>query len=176
MRHTLSRLALLITVAASAPPDPAASPQIDAAYGPLPVFELHSGFWMTLHHTLSQQARQQREKQSGRPNAAPSSRLSDAEQRIWDAAVAYYAANFANKDLLFSTELILLKNQLGDFEDCVELSGAKKKTCDAGVPPKITQLLDSAAPAYRDHCCPEHYRPKRKWLAEVPHRVPSQCV
>src|SRR5258708_5975488 len=150
MRHALSRLALLITVAAFAPPDAAASPQIDSAYGPLPVFELHSGFWMNLHHTLYQQARQQREKQSGRPNATPSSRLSDAEQREWDAAVAYYAANFANKDLLFSTELILLKNQLGDFEDCVELSGAKKKTCDAGLPAKITQVLDSAAPAYRD--------------------------
>src|SRR5258708_17836150 len=174
MRHALSRLALLITVAAFAPPDAAASPQIDSAYGPLPVFELHSGFWMNLHHTLYQQARQQREKQSGRPNAAPSSRLSDAEQRIWDAAVAYYAANFANKDLLFSTELILLKNQLGDFEDCVELSGAQKKTCDAGLPPKITQVLDSAAPAYRDHWWPEHDRANRKWIAGVAALVRSR--
>jgi hypothetical protein len=174
MRHALSRLALLITVAAFAPPDPAACPQIDSTYGPLPVFELHSGFWMNLHHTLYQQARQQREKQSGRPDAALSSRLSDAEQREWNAAVAYYAANFANKDLLFSTELILLKNQLGDFEDCDELSGAKKKTCDAGLPAKITQVLDSAAPAYRNHWWPEHDRANRKWIAGVAPLVRSR--
>src|SRR5258708_26003314 len=174
MGHALTRLALLITVAVFAPPVPAACPQIDSTYGPLPVFELHSGFWMNLHHTLYQQARQQREKQSGRPNAAPSSRLSDAEQREWDAAVAYYAANFANKDLLFSTELILLKNQLGDFEDCVELSGAKKKTCDAGLPTKITQVLDSAAPPYRDHWWPEHDRANRKWIAGVAPLVRSR--
>jgi hypothetical protein len=174
MRQALSRLALLITVTAFAPPDLAACPQIDSAYGPLPVFELHSGFWMNLHHTLYQQARQQREKQNGRQNAAPSSRLSDAEQREWDAAVAYYAANFANKDLLFSTELILLKNQLGDFEDCDELSGAQKKTCDAGLPAKITQVLDSAAPAYRNHWWPEHDRANRKWIAGVAPLVRSR--
>jgi len=46
----------------------------------------------------------------------------------------YYAANYANKDLLFNTELLLLKNQLGDFETCDELSGAKKKSCDADCP------------------------------------------
>jgi len=136
-------------------------------FGPLPVFELHSGFWMNLHHTLYQQARQQRDKQSGVPKAIPASRLSDAEQRVWDAAVAYYAVNYSGKDLLFSTELILLKNQLGDFEDCDELSGAGKKTCDAGLPPKITQVLDSAAPVYRSHWWPEHDRANRKWIAAV---------
>jgi len=35
-----------------------------------------------------------------------------AEQHIWDDAVAYYVANYAAKDLLFSTELIQLKDQL----------------------------------------------------------------
>jgi hypothetical protein len=174
MRYALARLALLITVAMFAPAVPAASPQIDSAYGPLPVFELHSGFWINLHHTLYQQARQQRDEQNGRPSAAPSSRLSDAERRIWDAAVAYYAANFANKDLLFSTELILLKNQLEDFQDCDELSGVQKKTCDAGLPAKITQVLDSAAPVYRTYWWTEHDRANRKWIAGVAPLVRSR--
>jgi len=64
------------------------------------------------------------------PDAKPA--LTSAEQRIWDDAVAYYVANYAAKDLLFSTELIQLKDQLGDFEDCDELSGRKRKFCDAG--------------------------------------------
>src|SRR5260370_41668363 len=111
--RSLARACLgFLLVAAPFPHSLSARPQADPFYGPLPVFELHSGFWMNLHHTLYQQARQQREKQSGRPNATPSSRLSDAEQREWDAAVAYYAAKFAKKDLLFSKKLILLKNQV----------------------------------------------------------------
>jgi len=38
----------------------AAAGQIDSVYGPLPVFELHSGFWINLHHRLYQEARVQR--------------------------------------------------------------------------------------------------------------------
>jgi hypothetical protein len=168
MRHFLPSLGLSLLMAALLSPlVKGADRQIDSSFGPLPVFELHSGFWMNLHHTLYQQARQSREKQSSRPNATAVSGLSNAEQRDWDAAVAYYAANFANKDLLFSTEMILLKNQLGDFEDCDELSGAKKKTCDAGLPPKITQVLDSAASVYRAHWWPENDRANRKWIAGV---------
>jgi hypothetical protein len=168
MRPSFSRpFLLLLTVAMLAPLALAAEPQRDSSYEPLPVFELHSGFWMNLHHTLYQQARQRRDKQGGTSKAVPASRLSDAEQRTWDAAVAYYVANYSGKDLLFSTEMILLKNQLGDFEDCDELSGASKKTCDAGLPPKITQVLDSAAPVYRAHWWPEHDRANRKWIAVV---------
>jgi hypothetical protein len=168
MRRSFSRsFLLLLTVAMLAHLALAAELQRDSSYEPLPVFELHSGFWMNLHHTLYQQARQRRDKQGGTSKAVPASRLSDAEQRTWDAAVAYYVANYSGKDLLFSTEMILLKNQLGDFEDCDELSGASKKTCDAGLPPKITQVLDSAAPVYRAHWWPEHDRANRKWIAVV---------
>jgi len=168
MRPSFSRpLLLLLTVAMLAPLALAAELQSDSSYELLPVFELHSGFWMNLHHTLYQQARQRRDKQGVTSKVVPASRLSDSEQRAWDAAVSYYVANYSGKDLLFSTEMILLKNQLGDFEDCDELSGASKKTCDAGLPPKITQVLDSAAPIYRAHWWREHDRANRKWIAAV---------
>ena len=31
--------------------------EIDSVYGPLPVFEFHSGFWVNLHHFLYHEAR-----------------------------------------------------------------------------------------------------------------------
>src|ERR1700756_2238647 len=91
----------------------AAHPQIEAVYGPLPVFELHSGFWINLHHTLYHEAKlrtsaaqpDKNTKTAGPSlNTTPEARpaLTAAEQHIWDDAVAYYAANYAAKDLLFS--------------------------------------------------------------------------
>src|SRR5438093_12166626 len=126
--------------------------QSNYTYGPLPVFELHSGFWINLHHTLYHEAKlrtvapsDQSASSSGPTlNTARDAKpaLASAEQHIWDDAVAYYVANYASKDLLFSTELIQLKDQLGDFEDCDELSGRKRKFCDAGLPAKLTQVLE----------------------------------
>jgi hypothetical protein len=182
VRYTL----LMLTLSLLAPVR-AAGGQSNFTYGPLPVFELHSGFWINLHHTLYHQARlrsaaappEKSPKTSGpvlqtAPDAKPA--LTAAEQRIWDDAVDYYAANYAAKDLLFSTELIQLKDQLGDFEDCDELSGRKRKFCDAGLPVKLTQVLEAAAPVYRAHLWPEHDRANRRWIMRVAPLVREQGV
>src|SRR5882762_10534156 len=147
-RRPPARFFLLLALSVPASIGAAAQAQNNFTYAPLPVFELHSGFWINLHHTLYHEAKL---RTAGSPdkggktsgptlNTAPSAKpsLSPADQRIWDDAVAYYAANYAAKDLLFSTELMQLKDQLGDFEDCDELSGRKRKFCDAGLPPKLT--------------------------------------
>jgi hypothetical protein len=84
--------------------------------------------------------------------------------------------NYADKDLLFTTELIQLKDQLGDFEDCDELSGRKRKFCDAGLPPNLTQVLEAAAPLYRAHLWPEHDQANRKWILQVAPLVREQGV
>lgn len=132
---------------------------------PLPVFEFHSGFWVNLHHVLYREARA---SGSPSPNAASAiSGLSPSEQRAWNAAVSIYASEYANKDLLFSLEMILIKNQLEDFETCQDLAGIQKKTCDAGLPAKLTQALDSAAPIYRAHLWPQQDRLNRRWIAAV---------
>ncbi len=73
-------------------------------------------------------------------------------------------------------ELALLKNQLGDFETCDELSGAKKRTCDAGLPGKLTQILDGAAPVYRAHHWPADDRANRAWIKRVDPLVREQGV
>src|SRR5690348_3746419 len=154
----------------------------------LPVFELHSGFWINLHHTLYHEARQRtalssREASADKASApttktAPAAKvaLTAAEQKAWDEAVDYYASNYANKDLLFTTELIELKDQLGYFEDCDELSGRKRKFCDAGLPPRLTQILEAVAPVYRAHFWPEHDQANRRWILRVAPLVREQGV
>lgn len=159
-----------------------------SAYGPLPVFELHSGFWINLHHALYFEAKQRVTPSSPqqRGNPGPQSKLrtmkdsapalTPAETTAWNNAVAYYAANYANKDLLFNTDLMLLKNQLEDFEDCDDLSGARKKTCDAGLPGNVTPILDAAAPVYRAHLWADQDRANRRWIARVAPLVEEQGV
>jgi hypothetical protein len=178
---------LLFALSLLAPVRAAAQSQNNFGYGPLPVFELHSGFWINLHHTLYYQARLRSAAASSEKSAKNSvptlnstpdakANLTSAEQHIWDEAVAYYVANYAAKDLLFSTELIQLKDQLGDFEDCDELSGRKRKFCDAGLPAKLTQALEAAAPVYRAHLWPEHDRANRRWIMRVAPLVREQGV
>jgi hypothetical protein len=160
-------LLLLLGFVLSAPAPAVAQRQFDSPYGPLPVFELHSGFWINLHHTLYLQARQSRDGRGGPAGNSSPTRRTAAERQAWDAAVSYYTGNYADKDLLFNTELIALKNQLGDLENCDELSGTKQKGCDAGLPPQLTKVLEAAAPVYRAHEWPIHDRANREWIADV---------
>jgi hypothetical protein len=145
-----------------------AQDEIPAA--PLPVFEFHSGFWLNLHHTLYRIARSQRASSSSANSAANAtgiSNLSPAEQRVWSAALTFYTKTYADKDLTVSLEMILIKNQLGDFETCEDLAGFKKTNCDAGLPAKLTETLDAAAPVYRAHLWQDHDRANRRWIAAV---------
>jgi hypothetical protein len=160
---------LLIAFAVFEPACLAEPAQLDSQSAPLPVFELHSGFWINLHHTLYLQARQSRDDRTAPSGigAGIETHRTANERQAWDASMAYYQANYADKDLLFNTELMLLKNQLGEFEGCDELSGAKKKTCDAGLPPALTKILESAAVVYRAHEWPVHDRANRLWIAGV---------
>ena len=149
---------------------PQANAQEEPQAAPLPVFEFHSGFWLNLHHTLYRQARLQRSSTSGAnavTTTAGMNNLSPAEARAWNSALAFYAKAYADKDLTVSLEMILIKNQLGDFETCEDLAGTKKKTCDAGLPAQLTQTLESAAPVYRAHLWAEHDRSNRRWISAV---------
>jgi len=163
-----------------------ASAQVEPRFGPLPVFEFHSGFWVNLHHELYFEARDRLNKtpppaRSGstlqnkvRTMQDLASTLTPVEQAAWENAIKYYVVNYSDKDLLFNLDLILLKNQLGDFEDCDELSGVHKKTCDAGLPGNITQVLDAVAPIYRAHLWPDQDRANRRWVARVSPLVEEQ--
>jgi hypothetical protein len=181
LRRFLPALVMVSALAAAA----SGHPQSDSIFGPLPVFEFHSGFWLNLHHTLYQEAKERGAalSQSSSANSAPEvlqspstarPPLTSAELRIWKDAVNYYAAHYADHDLLFSNDLVILKDQLGDFEDCDELSGTKKKSCDAGLPPQLTHILESAGAVYRAHTWPAHDRANRRWIARVAPLVREQ--
>jgi hypothetical protein len=167
-----ARLILILSVLfgalfVAAPRCPA---QEEVPAAPLPVFEFHSGFWLNLHHTLYRQARLQRSSVAGAnavSTTAGVANLTPAEQRLWNSALAFYAKTYADKDLTVALEMILIKNQLGDFETCEDLAGLKRKTCDAGLPEALTQTLNSAAPVYRARLWPEHDRANRRWIAAV---------
>ncbi len=161
---------------------------MQSIYGPLPVFEFHSGFWVNLHHFLYHEARARLAAEEGRDTAGKSSApalkrtpglaatLSATERKPWDEAIAYYAANYADRDLLINIDLILLKNQLGDFEDCDELTGRKMARCDAGLPGKIGPILEAAAPVYRAHWWADQDRANRRWVTRVAPLVREQGV
>lgn len=157
--------------------------QLEPMYGPLPVFEFHSGFWVNLHHFLYHEARERlAAKNPGDSTAKTVSppmkqipvKLSPAEQKTWDDALAYYMANYAERDLLINIDLVLLKNQIEDFEDCDELTGRKKPSCDAGLPGKVGSILDSVAPIYRAHWWPDQDRSNRRWVMKVAPLVREQ--
>jgi hypothetical protein len=161
--------------------------EVDSFYGPLPVFEFHSGFWVNLHHFLYHEARARQATRDGH-NATKSNgptlkqtpgstvSLSPAEQKLWDEAVAYYMANLAIKDLQINIDLILLKDQLGDFEDCDELTGKKKPVCNAGLPGQDGAILESVSRIYRTHWWADQDRANRRWVVRVAPLVREQGV
>lgn len=165
-----------------------AAQEVESGFGPLPVFEFHSGFWVNLHHFLYHEARARSlaksAKESGSKASSPvlktspeaASPLTAVEQKAWDRAVAYYAAEYSQRDLTVNLDLVLLKNQLGDFEDCDELTGKKKRACDAGLPGGIGPILEAAAPVYRSHWWPGHDRANRRWVTRVAPLVREQGV
>jgi hypothetical protein len=162
--------------------------EVESIYGPLPVFEFHSGFWVNLHHFLYHEARARLAARDNRESAGKSAgpalkptpgstvSLSAADQKTWDDAVAYYVTNYAGTDLLINIDLVLLKNQLGDFEDCDEVTGRKKLRCDAGLPGKVGPILDAVAPIYRAHWWADQDRANRRWVARVAPLVREQGV
>jgi hypothetical protein len=181
--RTLLLLCLLLFLATAAPLTRAQ--EVESSLGPLPVFEFHSGFWVNLHQFLYYQARLRESTPEARAASGKSSgpvlkqaplTLAPDEQKTWEQAIAYYQRNYADKDPQVNLDLILLKNQLGDFEDCNELLGKKKRACDAGLPGNIGVILEAAAPIYRSHWWADQDRANRRWVARVAPLVREQGV
>src|ERR1700761_4559510 len=72
-----------------------------------PVFELHSGFWINLHHYLYYQALLRHPTPNTRDltfsDSADLAALTGNEKAIWQSAIEFYTNNIINKDLLFDT-------------------------------------------------------------------------
>jgi len=167
-------------LARAAPKYSAKAPAAQETYGtesPLPVFELHSGFWVNLHHFLYLQARLTKvnssSMDSARGEAAPSeppASLLDfpaADIKAWQDAVAFYSKDLAGRDLLLNGDMETINNQLSELEICADLEGKSSPNCNSGLRKDLIEVLESAAPVYRAHWWPEHDRANRAWIAQV---------
>jgi hypothetical protein len=171
---------LLLIFAASVAASPArqnTSVQGSNTETPLPVFEMHSGFWVNLHHFLYLQARLLKNDSSAsdtgrgvaQPDELPVSLIDfpEADIRAWQDAVAFYAKDLARRDLLLNSDMEIINNQLSVMEGCPDLEGKTTPLCKSGLRPDLVEALERAAPVYRAHWWAQQDRANRDWIAQV---------
>jgi hypothetical protein len=151
--------------------------QTSTSESPLPVFEMHSGFWVNLHHFLYLQARllkgNSSSTETGRgaaqPDEFPVSLIDfpEADIRAWQGAVAFYSKDLARRDLLLNGDMEIINNQLSAMEACPDLEGKTTPLCKSGLRQDLVDALELAAPVYRVHWWPQQDKANRDWIAQV---------
>ena len=133
----------------------------------LPVFEMHSGFWVNLHHFLYLQARLAMGKSTlptesvrgaAQPDELPVSLMDfpRAEIQAWQDAVAFYTKDLAGRDLLLNGDMEIINNQLSLLESCPDLEGKTTPLCKSGLRQDLVEaqwrvvqpILGNVAPVY----------------------------
>ena len=155
-------------------PETAQTPALESR---VPVFEMHSGFWVNLHHFLYLQARllkgspssNESDRGAASPDELPASLIDfpAAEIRAWRDAVSFYSKDLANRDLLLNGDMEIINNQLSAMEVCPDLEGRTEPDCKSGLRPDLVEALERAAPVYRTGWWPQHDRANREWIAAV---------
>jgi hypothetical protein len=155
----------------------ATTTQTSGTESPLPVFEMHSGFWVNLHHFLYLQARllkgNSSSTETGRgaaqPDELPVSLIDfpEADIRAWQNAVAFYSKDLAGRDLLLNGDMEIINNQLSAMEACPDLEGKTTQLCKSGLRQDLVEALERAAPVYRAHWWAQQDRANREWITQV---------
>ena len=179
----------LAASSAGVPPASRSQQSVSGQSGPeisLPVFEMHSGFWVNLHHFLYLQARLLRSHadsaESGRgaaqPDELPASLMDfpEADIRAWQNAVTFYSKDLANRDLLLNGDMEIINNQLSLMEACPDLEGKTTALCKSGLRPDLVDALERAAPVYRGHWWAQQDRANREWITQVTPMVQKMGV
>ena len=157
----LGALILCVTTCAGAQP-PRPLTQTDKT----PPFELHSGFWINLHHYLYEQALlRRRAAGSGQMSASGTGAnsmngITEPQQRVWDSAVDYYVNTMVKRDLVFDKELVAINDRLAELERAANLSRS-------GLNADLVRVLESVAPVYRERWWPAHDRANQFWIAVI---------
>jgi hypothetical protein len=135
-----------------------------------PIFRFESNeFWLNLHHYLYVLGRDRakmpdasREAVAGAPadQARGLERLTDAERKVWEEAVVFYAGGPSRRDLIFDAPLPDITLRLADADDAPNLS-------DTGIDRLNTTILERAAPIYRKAWWPDHQAANRAREAEI---------
>ena len=130
----------------------------DAPVSTVAHLELHSSFWLNLHHTLFAAAWAQRPETGRRRLVGPlpsplTGPLTDDERAAWDAAVRYYKREVADRDL-----------RTGKGMTSIKLSLAADTLSEPAIAPELRAVLERVAPVYRRHFWPAHDRANRDWI------------
>ena len=167
-------------------PQQAITGQYAGVETPLPVFEMHSGFWVNLHHFLYLQARlanrtispNETVRGAAQPDELPVSLIdfTQAEIRAWNDAVAFYTHDLAARDLLLNGDMEIINNQLSLLETCPDLEGRTTPLCKSGLRQDLVDALEKAAPVYRAHWWAEQDHANRDWIARVAPMVQKMGV
>jgi hypothetical protein len=130
-------------------------------------FAFHRSFWLNLHHFLYAVARAEAGLDAGR---SPSMRaladtvgfssLPSSDRSTWRAAVAYYGANLAHRDILFDSGMVAINNDLAGL-------GSASIVAADGIEPSLAAVLERAAPIYRRLWWPRHDATNRAWEARM---------
>lgn len=130
-------------------------------------FELHSAFWLNLHHFLYVYARAEKGLDANRAavtsvrtDSAGWSALSPEQARGLRDALAHYTAAVADRDVLFDDDMIRLKALL--FE-----AGSQPTLPRQEIEPGIAGALEAAAPAYRAGWWSGHDAANRAWIESM---------
>ncbi len=144
---------------------------------PLPVFEMHSGFWSNLHHFLYLQSRLLKSgspaTQTGRGEAQPDELpvsligFPEAEIHAWQDAVEFYSKDLGKRDLLLNGDMEIISNQLSLMETCPDLEGKTTPYCKSGLRPDLVEALERAAPVFRAHWWGQQDHANREWISQV---------
>jgi hypothetical protein len=115
-------------------------------------------FWLNLHHFLYVLGRaelrtpdSQRRAVAGAPAdmADGLGALDDGEQRVWRAAVSFYARSLSTKEVLFDGEMVAIGRAL-------VAAGNRPALDSIGLDAKVVDTLRRAAPLYRKAWWPRH--------------------
>jgi hypothetical protein len=125
------------------------------AHAQAPLFDLHSGFWINLHHYLHALGRSNSPLSEPLPEAA-----TPAERDRWTAIVAKYQDLYGKRRLLFDDELVKAKLALAAAESRPALG-------DGAVLPAMQGALEAAAPIYRKYVWAAHDRANQRTISEA---------
>ena len=130
-------------------------------------FEFHNRFWLNLHHFLYVQARARMKTPDSARRAVAGVRadlemidkLPAADQRAWEAALAYYQRDLATLDIVFDDHLRTITNQLAALDD--------KEAPAAWFDQALVEALTGAAAVYRAHWWPAHQKSNREFVSNL---------
>jgi hypothetical protein len=120
------------------------------------IFEFHSAFSMNVHAFLLDASSRQRDLSSYNWAATPT----DVESKALAMAIAFYQANYAQRDLLFDETMVGIKKALSVGDDGQDARDLK-------LPPALAETLNRVSPVYARCLWALQDSPNRDWIRQV---------